>query len=164
LDRARGEVHPKRIDVLAFGIGVDIVGHLDAAKAVAHVAVDAEDAWMSMSPSIVAVTERSYAGIFSDNRDVMTPVLRPMVRRPPKKRACSILQQRSMTTSRPAPRAILAPSSLITPSWSHRTLALIFTAWRAMSGASAEGRKTSTISTGRSISSRRAKTRSPRIV
>src|SRR5215471_5645298 len=35
----------------------------------------------------------------------MTPVLRPMVLRPPKKRACSIFMQRSMTTSRPATRA-----------------------------------------------------------
>ena len=59
---------------------------------------------------------KRHTGIFSDSREVMTPVLRPMVRRPPKKRACSILQQRSMTTSRPPSRAILAPSSLITPS------------------------------------------------
>ncbi len=33
---------------------------------------------------------------------LMTPVFKPMVLNPPKKRACSIFMQRSITTSRPA--------------------------------------------------------------
>ena len=48
------------------------------------------------------------------SRLVTSPVLRPIVRRPPNRRACSILQQRSITTCRPASRAISAASSLIT--------------------------------------------------
>src|SRR5262245_16407198 len=32
------------LDVLALGVGVDVVGDLDAAETVAHIAVDAEDA------------------------------------------------------------------------------------------------------------------------
>ena len=46
------------LDVFAFCIGVDLVGHLDAAEAIPHVVVYAENA-LEMSPSRVAVTERS---------------------------------------------------------------------------------------------------------
>ena len=60
-------------------------------------------------------------------RLVTSPVLRPIVRRPPNRRACSILQRRSITFCRPASRAISAASSLITPSCSHSTLAPIAT-------------------------------------
>jgi len=85
------------------------------------------------------------------SRLVITPVFRPIVRRPPKKRACSILQQRSMTTSRPISRAIPAASSEITPSWHQKTLAPMSTDCRASSGASWDGRKTSTMSTSCSL-------------
>jgi hypothetical protein len=44
---------------LRFCIGVDFVGHLDTAEAIAHVVVYAENALESISPSKVAVTERS---------------------------------------------------------------------------------------------------------
>jgi hypothetical protein len=37
-------IAPQSLDVLAFRVGVDVVGYLDPAEAVAHIAVDAEDA------------------------------------------------------------------------------------------------------------------------
>jgi hypothetical protein len=47
-------------NIFAFRVSIDFITYLDATEAIADVAVDAEDAWMSMFPSIVAVTERSW--------------------------------------------------------------------------------------------------------
>src|SRR5215472_17578559 len=42
--RALLRLRHQRLDLLALGVGVDLVGDLDAVKAVAHLAVYAEDA------------------------------------------------------------------------------------------------------------------------
>ena len=48
------------LDLLAGGVGVDVVADLDAAEAVAHVGIDAEDAGqVHARRASVAVTERS---------------------------------------------------------------------------------------------------------
>jgi hypothetical protein len=48
-------------------------------------------------------------------RELMSPLLRPLIARPPSKRADSTLMHRSTTTSSPARSAIAIASSLITP-------------------------------------------------
>ena len=61
-------------------------------------------------------------------------------------RACSILTQRSITTSSPASFAILAASSLRMPSCIQSTFAPLATASRASAGISSALRKQSTMS------------------
>jgi len=82
----------------------------------------------------------------------ITPVLRPIVLRPPKKRACSILTQASITTSKPASLARWAAASLITPSCIQIALAPTAIASSTMPGTALGSRKISTISTGSGIS------------
>src|SRR5207237_4845680 len=76
----------------------------------------------------------------------INPVFKPIVFRPPKKRACSIFMQRSITTSRPAARARSAAGSWITPSCIHTTRAPLAIASSTMDGTAAGSRKISTTS------------------
>ena len=69
-------------------------------------------------------------------------------------RNSSILGQRFMTNFSPAASASRAASSLRTPNCAHSTFAPISIASRAIPGSAAELRKTSTMSTGRSIAAR----------
>jgi hypothetical protein len=78
--------------------------------------------------------------------ELISPLLRPPIERPPSKRADSTLMQRSTTTSSPASSAMRIASSLITPYWNQIAFAPTATASRATDGASAGLRKTSTIS------------------
>ena len=64
------------------------------------------------------------------------------------RRACSTMEQRSMTTERPPSCAIRAASTLTIPSWSQRHRAPAATASAACGGHSSARRNTSTRSTG----------------
>ena len=81
-------------------------------------------------------------------RDPITPVDRPTTLSPPKKRQCSILMQRSSTTSRPAARALAADSGAVMPSCIQTTFAPSAIASSTIGGMSSGARKTFTISSG----------------
>src|SRR5690606_5628000 len=76
--------------------------------------------------------------------ELITPVSKPARCRPPWKRACSILMQRSMTTSRPAASPSRATSSCHEPSCSHSVLAPTASVSASTVGRSSWRRNTST--------------------
>jgi len=75
---------------------------------------------------------------------------------------CSTKRQASSMTVRPAARAFSAEAACVMPCWSQRTLAPMAMAESATGGTSSERRKTSTMSTGSRMSSRRAQDLTPR--
>src|SRR5581483_10731680 len=77
-------------------------------------------------------------------RELITPVSKPARWSPPAQRACSILRQRFMTTSRPASEAVWAPASSHRPSWNHSVFGPAARASSATSGRAGGLRNTST--------------------